>query len=99
MSSLTSLRESTAPGAAVEIASSRVSAASLEWRGKEPVISAHASESLPDGALVPSLTGANTLDRSTVVGALERVLDEVGRPSRIGLVVPDVIAKVSFVRF
>jgi Tfp pilus assembly PilM family ATPase len=99
MTSLTSLRESSAPGAAVEIASGRVSAASLEWRGKEPFITAHASEALAEGALVPSLTGVNTHDRSAVVGALERVLDEVGRPWRVGLVVPDVVAKVSFVRF
>jgi type IV pilus assembly protein PilM len=99
MSILSTLHESPAPAAAVELAANRVSAASLEWRGGEAVVSAHASEPLPDGALVPSLTGANFQDRPAVLGALERVLERIGRPRRVGLVVPDVIARVSLVRF
>ena len=85
MSLLDSLRESAAPAVAVEIAADRVSAASLEWRGGQPVVGAHASEALPDGALVPSLTAANAHDRAAVVGALTRLLEKVGRPRRIGL--------------
>lgn len=99
MSILDSLRESAAPAVAVEIAADRVSAASLEWRGGQPVIAAHASEPLPDGALVPSLTAGNAHDRAAVVAALTRLLDNVGRPRRIGLIIPDVVAKVSIVRF
>jgi type IV pilus assembly protein PilM len=99
MSILTTLHESPAPAAAVEMAASRVSAASLEWRGGQAVVSAHASEPLSDGALVPSLTGANVHDRPAVLGALARVLERIGRPRRIGLVVPDVVARVSLVRF
>jgi type IV pilus assembly protein PilM len=99
MSILASLRESPAPAVAVEIASGRVSAASLEWRSGQPVIAAHASEPLPDGALVPALTTVNAHDRPAVVAVLGRVLDRIGRPKRIGLVVPDVVAKVSLVRF
>jgi type IV pilus assembly protein PilM len=99
MSILTTLHESPAPAAAVEIAAGRVSAASLEWRGGQAVVSAHASEGLPDGALVPSLTTANIHDRPAVLGALGRVLERIGRPRRVGLVVPDVIARVSLVRF
>ena len=99
MTSLTSLREASTPGVAVEIAAGRVSAASLEWRGGQPVVAVHATEPLPDGALVPSLTAANTHDRPAVVGALTRVLERVGRPRRLGLVVPDVVAKVSIVKF
>jgi Tfp pilus assembly PilM family ATPase len=99
MSSLTSLRESSTPSVAVEIAVGHVSAASLEWRGTQPVIAAHATEPIPDAALVPSLTAANLHDRSMVAAALQRVLDLTGRPKRIGLVVPDVIAKVSLVKF
>jgi type IV pilus assembly protein PilM len=63
------------------------------------VVSQHATELLPDGALVPSLTAANTHDRAAVMTALNRALEKVGRPRRIGLVVPDAIAKVSLVRF
>jgi type IV pilus assembly protein PilM len=99
MSVLSSLRESSAPPVAVEIASGRVSAASLEWRGGQPAVAVHAIEPLPDAALVPSLTAANTHDRAAVMTALNRVLEKVGRPRRIGLVVPDAIAKVSLVRF
>ena len=99
MSILTALHESPAPAAAVEIAANRVSAASLEWRGGLAVVSAHASEPLPAGALVPSLTAANIHDRPVVLGALGRVLERIGRPRRIGLVVPDVVGRVSLVRF
>ena len=99
MSLLSSLRESPAPSAAVEIAANRVSAASLEWRGTQPVVAAHAAEPLADGVLVPSLTATNTHNRAALTAALGRVLEKVGRPRRIGLVVPDIVAKVSLVRF
>ena len=99
MSILASLRESAAPAVAVEIASGRVSAASLEWRAGQPVVAAHASEPLPEGALVPSLTAANAHDRPAVLGALSRLLEKMGWPRRIGLILPDVVAKVSLVRF
>jgi type IV pilus assembly protein PilM len=99
MSFLSSLRESASPAVAVEIASGRVSAASLDWRGGQPVVAAHAIEMLPPSALVPSLASVNLQDRPAVLAALGRVLERVGRPHRIGLVVPDVIAKVSIVRF
>jgi len=99
MSQLTSFREGTTPSVAVEIAAGRVSSASLEWRGQQPVIGAHASEAIPDAALVPSLTAANVHDRAAIVDAVSRVLDQTGRSKRVGLVVPDVVAKVSLVKF
>ena len=99
MSMLFSLRESAPPAVAVEIAAGRVSAAGLEWRGGQPVVAAHATESLPDGALVPSLTATNAHDRPAVVGALSRLLEKMGRPKRIGLILPDIVGKISLVRF
>ena len=99
MKFLTSLGEAAAPTVAVEIASTRISGASVEWRGHAAVVSAHVTEPLPDGALVPALTSANTQDRPRVLMALNRVLEKLGRPRRIGLVVPDVVAKVSLVKF
>jgi type IV pilus assembly protein PilM len=99
MSILDSLRESASPAVAVEITSTRVSAARLEWRGDQPVVSAHTTEALPDGALVPSLTAANAHDRAAVLGALTRVLAHMGKPRRIGLIIPDVVGRVSLVRF
>lgn len=93
------LRDTSGPPVAVELASDHVSAASVETRAGAPVVSVHATEPLPAGALVPSLTGANVVNRSIVMTALQRVLERTGYPRRIGLVVPDLVAKVSLVRF
>ena len=92
MSLLSSLRDAPRRRAAVEIAARpRVGgersngAAASRWSPRMRV------EPLPDGALVPSLDGRErrtTARRSS--RALTRVLDTVGRPRRIGLVVPDV---------
>jgi type IV pilus assembly protein PilM len=97
--SLFSLHDSAPPDVAVEIAAGRVSAASLELRGGQPVIAAHATETLPAGAVAPSLTAHNLHDRAVVLAALQSVLDKVGRPRRIALVIPDVTAKISIVTF
>jgi Tfp pilus assembly PilM family ATPase len=99
MKPFASIHDAPAPAVAVEIAANRVSAAVLERRGGQPVVSAHAIEPLPEGALVPALTAVNTHNRTQVATALARVLEKVGRPRRIGLVVPDQIARVSLVRF
>jgi type IV pilus assembly protein PilM len=94
-----SIARAVPPDVAVELAAGYVTAASLDVRGGQPVISAYATEPLPAGALVPSLTAANVIDRPAVSEALVRVLEKVGRPGRVGLVIPDPTAKVSFVRF
>jgi len=99
MSLLSLLRDSSGPVAAVELTARHVSAASLDSRGGSPVVSAHAAEGLPPGALVPSLAAPNVQNRQAVVAALGRVLEQVGRPKRVGLIVPDSVAKVSLVRF
>ena len=97
--SIFSLNETSAPAVAVELASTRVSAASLDIRAGRMVVAAHAIEPLPEGALVPSLTASNIRERGTVVSTLARVFDRLGgHPRRVGLIVPDLIAKVSFVR-
>jgi len=99
MSFLSLLRDSSGPDVAVELTAHRVSAASLENRPGTPVVSAHATEPLPPGALVPSLTAPNIQNRQAVLDAVSRVLEQMGRPRRIGLVIPDLVAKVSLVRF
>ena len=99
MSVFSFLRETAGPAVAVELAADRVSAASIEMRAGAPVISVHASEPLPAGALVPSLTAANIVNRPPVISAIERVLERMGRPRRVGLVIPDLVARVSLVRF
>jgi len=62
------------------------------------VVSAHATELLPDQAVVPALNAANVRDRVAVAAALGRVLERLGRPTRIALVLADPVAKVSLVK-
>lgn len=100
MSIASLFRETPGPPVAVELASTHASAASLEFRAGKAVVAAHATEPLPAGVLVPSLTASNTHDRTAIVAALDRVFDRIGaRPRRVALVAPDLIARVSFVRF
>jgi hypothetical protein len=99
MKLFSSLRDTPGPSAAVELAATRVAGAVIEGRGGRPSVSAYAVELLPEGALVPSLTAANVIDRATVAGAVARVLERLGRPRRIALVIPDPAAKVSLLRF
>jgi type IV pilus assembly protein PilM len=86
--------------AAVEIAPEAVSAASLTIRGSEVVVQGYASEPLPAGALTASLTAQNVADRRAVAAALQSVIGRLGtRPRRVALLVPDLTARVSLVRF
>jgi type IV pilus assembly protein PilM len=85
------------PDAAVEISRERVTAAVLSGRA---VVGAYAAAPLPEGAVTPSLTAQNINDTMSVASALRTVLSELGtRPRRVALVVPDLAAKVSIVRF
>jgi len=99
MSVFTSLSHASPPGVAVQITSAQIAAATVERRGGKAVVAAHAAEPLAEGALVASLTAANVHDRAVVMRILARVLDQVGRPRRVGLIVPDLVSKVSLVRF
>jgi len=93
------LRTGSGPDVAVELAGRHVSAARVELGPSGIVIAAHAVEELPSHALDVSLTNPNIRDRSAVRAVLGRVLERVGQPRRIGLIVPDLVAKVSLVRF
>ena len=100
MSLFASWLTSRAPDAAIEIASDRVSVAVVGERGGGPVVQAHASEALPPGVVAASLTSSNIHNRALVAGALRTALDRAGvRPRRVALVIPDLAAKVSLVRF
>lgn len=89
------------PDAAVEITADRVSAATLATRGGgRLVVQSHASESLPPGAVVPSLTAQNVVNPAPVTQALRVVLERLNsRARRVALVIPDVAARVSLLRF
>lgn len=87
------------PDVAVAIDRAHVAAARLVWRGTQPVVAAHAQEALPPGAVTPALAALNLADVPQVAGAVGRVLAEVGgKSSRVALVVPDTVAKVSLLR-
>jgi len=88
------------PDAAVEIAADRVAAAVVASRGGAARVQAYAVEALPAGTVAPALTAHNILDRAAVAAAVRAALARLGsRPTRVALVIPDVAAKVSVLRF
>jgi type IV pilus assembly protein PilM len=87
------------PSVAVEIAATRVTAVSLGGRRDGRPVASHATEPLPPGALAPSLTADNVVDRAAVSHAVARVLEGTRGSRRVALVIPDAAAKVSVVRF
>jgi Tfp pilus assembly PilM family ATPase len=91
----------TRPTVAIEVAARRVTVASVSASGGRgrAVVSAHASAPLPDGAVVPALSGRNLPGRDEILAALRRALDQAGLRSarRAALIVPDTVARVSLV--
>lgn len=88
------------PDAAIEIGPEAVTLAVVGARGGEAALQGYSVEPLPAGAVVPSLTGRNIVDRAAVRQALGAAVERLGlRPARVALVVPDPAAKVSLVRF
>jgi type IV pilus assembly protein PilM len=86
--------------AAIEIAEEAITVAVLGSHGRETVVERYAVAPLPPGALVPSLTAANLVNRDAATHALATAVDQLGvRPRRVALVVPDPIARVSLLRF
>jgi Tfp pilus assembly PilM family ATPase len=63
-------------------------------------IQSYAIEALPEAAVTASLTSQNILDRPAVAAALRAAIGRlVSRPARVALIIPDVAAKVSVIRF
>ena len=98
--SLRDLLTTPPPDVAVEIDPTHIAAARLAMRGSEAVITAHASEQLPPGAVVPGLLTLNMPDVPVVAETLRRTLAQLGgsKPARVALVLPDTVAKVSLLR-
>jgi len=85
---------------AVQIARNRVSAAAVTVRDSKLSVTAHAVEPLPAGALSPALNSQNIADPRLVASSLQRVFERMGiRPKRVSLAVPDLVAKVSILKF
>jgi type IV pilus assembly protein PilM len=88
------------PSAALEINARRVTIAVVSNQGGSRVLSGYASEPLPAGAVEPALNAANVHDPAALTAAIRRALDNVGvRPKRVALVLPDIVGKLSLVRF
>ena len=99
MSVLGSWLASPPPDAAIEIAPEAVSIAALAGASR-PALQGYAVQPLPVGAVVPSLTAHNVVDRAAVTAAVRAALDRISlRPRRVALVVPDLAARVAIVRF
>ena len=97
--SLRDLFQTPPPDVAVEIDHGRVAAARIAWRGGKAIVAAHASEALPPGAVVPALAALNIPDVPLVAQVVGRVLAQLGgKPSRVALVIPDTVSKVSLLK-
>jgi type IV pilus assembly protein PilM len=87
------------PSAALEISSRRVTLAVVSNQGGR-VLSGYANEPLPAGAVEPALNAVNVHDPAALAAAIRSALDNIGpRPRRIALVLPDIVGKLSLVRF
>lgn len=88
------------PALGIHLDAHRVTAVLADRHTGTPVIRAVGSSPLPAGALVPSLTSANVIDRQACVGAVREAVEAVGgRHKRVALAVPDTAAKVSLLTF
>ncbi len=88
------------PSAALEISARRVTLAVVADQGGSRVLSGYASELLPPGTVEPSLNGANVHDATALTAAIRSALDKVSpRPRRLALVLPDIVGKLSLLRF
>lgn len=100
MSPLPDWLHSPRPTLAIDIDRRRVTAVVARRVGGTPRVEGHAAVTLPDGAVVPSLSSPNVLQRDVVADAIRRALDLVGgRHKRCALVVPDTTARVTLLRF
>ena len=89
-----------APDVAIEIDRTHVAAARLSMRGSQAVITGHASENLPPGLVTPGLAAANVTDVPALSQAIRGTISQLGggKPTRVALVIPDTVAKVSLLR-
>lgn len=88
------------PSAAVEVAPGRVTAVSVAQQGDTLVLSGHATVRLGAGVVDAVLNAPNVHDAAVLTAAIRSALDKLSpRPKRVGLVLPDTVAKVSLVKF
>ena len=94
------LLSSRPPSAALAIDARRVTAVSVADPVGKTVVSGHATQALPPGAVTPALNAVNIHDGQAAAAAIKAALDSLTpRPRQVALVLPDAVAKVSLVRF
>ena len=88
------------PAVALEITAARMTGVAIGDHGAVRVITSHATETLPAGLVEPALNATNISDERQLADVAGAVLQQLGTHSRrVGLVLPDSVAKVSLVRF
>lgn len=96
MSPLPAWLQTPPPSLGLHVDAARVTAVLIESTGASQVVRAVGSSAVPAGALVPSLTAHNVLQRDPLLQAIREALDQVGgRHKRVALALPDTAAKVS----
>jgi len=86
------------PATVLEIAATHVAAA--RWGRGLTHLSAFAAEALPEGAIIPSATQTNILDKDAVRSAIRSVLSRVPVQGQdIALLVPDTVIRVFILPF
>ena len=100
MSPLPAWLQTPPPTLGLQLDAQRVTAVLVDRDAPTPLVRAVASTALPPGAVVPSLTSHNVLQRDVVVSALRGLVDQIGgRPRHVALAIPDTAAKVSLLPF
>jgi type IV pilus assembly protein PilM len=100
MSPLPAWLQTPPPALGLQLDAQRATAVLVDRTAASPVVRAVASTPLPVGAIVPSLTTHNVLQRDVVISAVRELLDQIGGRSRhVALAVPDTAAKVSLLPF
>ncbi|MEI6668760.1 MAG: pilus assembly protein PilM [Acidobacteriota bacterium] len=89
------------PSVALDISARHVAAVEMSGGPEAGFrVANYAIEPLAEGVVVPSLNESNLARPADLKEAIQRVWGRLGsRPKRVALVVPDALAKVSFVRF
>jgi type IV pilus assembly protein PilM len=100
MSPLPAWLQTPPPTLGFQIDAQRVTAVLVDRATPTPLVRAAVSTALPAGAVVPSLTSHNIVQRDEVVTALRGLVEQIGgRPRHIALAIPDTAAKVSLLLF
>ena len=87
------------PSVALAISAAAVKGVAIASVESKVRVIGHATVSLPSGAVEPTATAVNIADSAIVASAVRQVIKELPwKGRRVGLVVPDCVGKVSFLK-